>query len=557
MKRIVYLFVAVLFCSMAKAQPESWAKKAAKSLFTVKTFDASGSLLGSGNGFFVGETGEAVGNFAPFNGSARAIVIDAAGKEYPVDCIVGANEMYDIAKFRVNVKKCIPLSVGSPAAVESALWLLPYAQKQVKPIEGKVVKVEKVNNDYDYYSLTLPAPENAVGCPLLNAAGEVVGLLQLSSSDDKNTQYAVGASFATSLKMTAFGMNDAAMKATSIKKELPDELDQAITTLYLSSTLGNADTFVEIVDDFIAKFPQAPDGYSYKGQIMAAKDNYTEADKFMLKAIELADNKAEAQYNYARLMYQNLVYFPEKASQAWTYEKALDQIDQAVSADPQQLYMTQKAEILFISKRYDESYNTYREVLDKFSKTPEAFYGAARCKEMLNDSTAFIALLDSAVATFSQPYLKEAAPYLFARAQALAGAGKYRQAVNDYNEYEKLMPAQVTGQFYYIRAQAEINGRLFQQAINDLDRAIAKNPEVFLFHSEKASLLVRVNLLDEAIEAANECIRISPDASDGYLFLGLAQCLKNDKLQGVRNLLKAKDLGDPQADVLIEKYGKQ
>ena len=256
-------------------------------------------------------------------------------------------------------------------------------------------------------------------------------------------------------------------------------------------------------------------------------------------------------------MYQNLVYFPEKASQAWTYEKALDQIDQAVSADPQQLYMTQKAEILFISKRYDESYNTYREVLDKFSKTPEAFYGAARCKEMLNDSTAFIALLDSAVATFSQPYLKEAAPYLFARAQALAGAGKYRQAVNDYNEYEKLMPAQVTGQFYYIRAQAEINGRLFQQAINDLDRAIAKNPEVFLFHSEKASLLVRVNLLDEAIEAANECIRLSPDASDGYLFLGLAQCLKNDKLQGVRNLLKAKDLGDPQADVLIEKYGKQ
>ena len=276
----------------------------------------------------------------------------------------------------------------------------------------------------------------------------------------------------------------------------------------------------------------------------------------MLKAIELAENKAEARYNYARMMYQNLVYFPDKASQAWTFDKALDQINQAVASDPQQLYMTQKAEILFISKRYDDSYNTYQEVLEKYGRNPESFYGAARCKEMLNDSVAFIALLDSAVSTFSQPFLKEAAPYLFARAQALAGAGKYRQAVNDYNEYERLMPAQVTGQFYYIRAQAEISGRLFQQAINDLDRAIAKNPEVLLFYSEKASLLVRVHLLDEAIETANECIRLFPESSDGYLFLGLAQCLKNDKTQGVMNLLKAKDLGDVQADTLIEKYGK-
>ena len=38
--------------------------------------------------------------------------------------------------------------------------------------------------------------------------------------------------------------------------------------------------------------------------------------------------------------------------------------------------------------------------------------------------------------------------------------------------------------------------------------------------------------------------------------VAIAQCLKGDKVQGVGNLLKAKDLGDAQADVLIEKYGK-
>ena len=118
------------------------------------------------------------------------------------------------------------------------------------------------------------------------------------------------------------------------------------------------------------------------------------------------------------------------------------------------------------------------------------------------------------------------------------------------------MISQVNSEFYYIRSQVEAKARLFQQALNDLDKAIDKSPDILLYRSEKASLQIRVHLLDQAIETASECIRLFPDASDGYLFLGLAQCLNNNKVQGVGNLLKAKDLGDAQADVLIEKYGK-
>ena len=38
--------------------------------------------------------------------------------------------------------------------------------------------------------------------------------------------------------------------------------------------------------------------------------------------------------------------------------------------------------------------------------------------------------------------------------------------------------------------------------------------------------------------------------------MGLAQCLKGEKAEGVKNLQKAKELGDAQADDLIEKYSK-
>lgn len=557
MKKIITILFAACVCCMVNAQPDKWVKKASKAVFTLKTFNADGSLIGSGNGFFITADGVAVSSYTPFRGAAKAVVIDAMGKEYEVKSIIGANDVYDIAKFRVDATKCQTLRTA-PAAVENtSLWLLPYnAKNAYSCTAAKVKSVQKVQNDYDYYTLEATAPENTVGCPYLNANGEVVGIQQQSSSDDNTTQYAVGAAFATGLKMTGLSLNDPALKATSIKKDLPDELDQAILTLYLASTLGDAQSFVGLVDDFIAKFPQAPDGYSYKAQIMAAQDNYPEADKYMKLAIDNATDKAEARYNYAKMMYQNLIYFYDSASHAWSYEQALEQAEQAVALDPQLPYLTQKAQLLFACKRYADSYAAFQDVIGKGGRTAECFYGAARCKEQLNDTTACLALLDSAVATFSKPYLKEAAPYIYARAQALAESGKYRLAVNDYNEYENLMISQVNSEFYYIRSQVEVKARLFQQALNDLDKAIDKSPDILLYRSEKASLQIRVHLLDQAIETASECIRLFPDASDGYLFLGLAQCLNNNKVQGVGNLLKAKDLGDAQADTLIEKYGK-
>ena len=557
MKRIITILFAACVCCMASAQPDKWVKKASKAVFTLKTFNANDELIGSSNGFFITADGIAVSSYTPFRGASKAVIIDAMGKEYPVKSIIGANDTYDIAKFRVEASKCQTLRTAPAVGENTQLWLLPYNAKNGYSCTAATVKsVQKVQNDYDYYTLEGNGSENTVGCPYLNAAGDVVGIKQQSSSDDNATQYAVGATFATGLKMTGLSINDAALKATSIKKELPDELDQAILTLYLASTIGDANSFVGLVDDFIEKFPQAPDGYSYKAQIMAAKDNYPEADKYMKLAIENATDKAEAHYNYAKMMYQNLLYFHDSASHAWTYEQALEEASQAVALDPQLAYVTQKAQLLFACKRYDDSYTTFQDAIAKGAHNAECFYGAARCKEQLNDTTAYIALLDSAVATFSQPYLKEAAPYIYARGQALAENGQYRLAVNDFNEYENLMISQINSEFYYIRSQVEVKGRLFQQALNDLDKAIDKDPSVLLYRSEKASLQIRVKLIDEAIETASECIRLFPDSSDGYLFLGLAQCLKGDKALGVVNLLKAKDRGDAQADVLIEKYGK-
>ena len=64
-------------------------------------------------------------------------------------------------------------------------------------------------------------------------------------------------------------------------------------------------------------------------------------------------------------------------------------------------------------------------------------------------------------------------------------------------------------------------------------------------------------MAEDAIKTANRCIELAPEYSDGYLLLGLAQISKGDKQSGLANLDKAKELGNPQAQPLIDKYAKE
>ena len=353
--------------------------------------------------------------------------------------------------------------------------------------------------------------------------------------------------------MNGFSISEPVFKQTQIKKALPSDIKEANVALFLASSKNDSLAYAELVDDMISQFPAAPDGYTYKAQLSASSGDFASADHYMAEAIRVSDPKDEAHYNFARLIYDKQIYQPD-GYESWTFDKALNEVREAIAISPMPSYRQLEADILFVQKQYGEAYDIYMQLTKSAMRNAELFYSASKCKALQRDTTAMLALLDSCVNTFSKPYFKEAAPYLWERAEARRAAGRYRDAVADMNEYEKLMSAEVNETFYYIRHQTHIQARLYQQALNDINRAIQMNPKETLYYAEKASLEVRVGLYDEAIATSKECIAVDPNASDGYLFLGLAQCLKNNKKEGIENLRKAKELGDPQADALIEKY---
>ena len=552
MKKKILLILLGVMPLVAMAQP-SWVKKATKSVFTLKTFAEDGSLIGSSNGFFTSDKGDAVSNYTPFKGASRAVVIDASGKELPVVSIVGVNDMYDVVKFRVN-GKTQPLAISSATTpVSSQVWLLPYHEVKNIPA-GTVRKAETFQGEYEYYTVAMTMPANTVSTPLINQAGEVVGLMQQPATDKDTLSYAVSARFADSLRISGFGMNEAALLQTKIKKELPDDQKEAVLALYMASSRQDSASYVNMVEDFIRKFPKASDGYMYRAQIEASSNNFAAAEKDMETAISNSTQKDDTHYNYARMIYNKIIFQADVPYDNWTLDKALEEIRLANTLNPQPTYRQMEANILFGQKKYNEAYDIYTELANTNLKGAEVYFSAARCKEMLKDSTAMLALLDSAMNCFTKPYLKEAAPYLWARAQARLQAKKYRDAIADMNDYEELMVANINDNFYYLRHQAEVDGRLYQQALNDITRAIVMNPKETFYYAEKASLEIRVGLYDNAIATAKESITIDANDSDGYLFLGVAQCLKGNKKEGIPNLQKAKDMGNLQAEALIQKY---
>ena len=166
----------------------------------------------------------------------------------------------------------------------------------------------------------------------------------------------------------------------------------------------------------------------------------------MEQAVKVATKKDEAHFNYSKLIYQKEVFMSNTPYEKWSLDKALDEVRQAIQLSPQAIYRRQQAIILYAQKKYSEAYDVYASIFDSELRSADLFYEASRCKAALNDTLGQIALLDSCVAMFSQPYLKEAAPYLLARAQVLMDAKRYRDAVNELNEYEKLMQSTVNDQ---------------------------------------------------------------------------------------------------------------
>ena len=568
MKKILILpFLLFFLIQGSMAQTPKWVEKAKRAVFSVVTYDKNDKMLNTGNGFFVSEDGLALSDYTLFKGAERAVVITSEGKQMPVSLILGANDMYDVIKFRVAIteKKVPALIVAKIApAVGADAWMLPYStQKSIACVTGKVKEVSKVAGEYHYYTLGMQMKDKMVSCPVMNAEGQVFGIAQKSSGiDTVTTCYAAGAAFAMSQKISALSLGYAALKKIGIRKGLPETEDQALVYLFMASSSLSGDDYEKLLDDFIRQFPANADGYLRRANYYAAKgkDDQTWYDKAVAdfnQALKVAQKKDDVYYNIGKLMYAYQLSKPEKTYKDWTYDTALQNVRQAIAIDPLPIYIQMEGDILFAQQDYAGALAAYEKVNASNIASPATFFSAAKTKELAKgDPKEVVALMDSCIARCPQPITADFAPYLLERAQMNMNAGQPRNAMLDYDAYHTAVKGEVNDVFYYYREQAALKARQFQRALDDIVKAIEMNPTDLTYQAEHAVVNLRVGRYEEAIQILNNILKADPKYAEAYRLLGLCQIQLKKTDEACGNFKKAKELGDPNVDELITKYCK-
>lgn len=565
-KNLLLTLTLCLLAQWSVAQAPKWVEKAKRAVFSVVTYDENDKILNTGNGFFVTEDGIALSDYGLFKGAQRAVAINSEGVQMPVDVILGANDMYDVVKFRVTIsgKKVPALTVSAMApAVGATVYLLPYSTQKDRSYTGGQVKEDsKIEGNFHYYTLDMHLKDKMVSCPVMTADGQVFGLAQKSSGKDTATIcYAVGADYAMEQKISPLSFNDHTLASIGIKKGLPETEEQALVFLYMASSQLTPEKYAELLNDFIAQYPNSTDGYFRRAnnQMFLSKEAAS-MDKVaadMDKALEVAQKKDDAYFNRAKLIYNYQLTNPETVYKDWTYDKALEEVRKAMAIEELPIYIQLEGDIQFAKKDYAAASASYEKVNTTNLVSPATYFSAAKTKELMEAAPEeILALMDSCIARCVQPFTEENAPYLLERARMRMNAGQARGAMLDYDEYYKAVRGNVNDVFYYYREQASFQAKQFQRALDDIAKAIELNPKELTYRSELAVVNIRVGRHEEAVKVLKGALEIDPKYAEAYRLMGVAQLQLKQNKEACASFAKAKELGDPNVDALIEKHCK-
>lgn len=233
------------------------------SAVAIETFDSKGNTLSRGSGFFIAAD-RVITNRHVIERSSRVEIHLLNGKKYPVRGVLAVDGEGDLALLQVDVPAALavplPIVRSVPAEGESIVVVgNPYGLEG-SVSNGIVSAVREIAGYGKIIQITAPISPGSSGSPVVNMAGQVIGIATLQAEQGQSLNFAVPSERILQLKL--------------------NEL-QSISSLTAETTKN--------------KRASAERLYS-QGVAQLSRDDYARAVQYFEKATEMDANYAEAWY---------------------------------------------------------------------------------------------------------------------------------------------------------------------------------------------------------------------------------------------------------------------
>ncbi|MDT8901980.1 S1C family serine protease [Anaeroselena agilis] len=202
-KRIILclLLAALLmaFASPAAAEADlaQLVKDVEPAVLFIVMYDRDGDQYGLGSGFFISPEGEFLTNRHVLKDAFSAVAVSPSGRKYPVTKVVAIHPEADIVKATVgNVIEPVPFLRISRDEVVKGQRIFVFGNPKGLSFtvsDGIVSGFRKIGSFGEVFQMTAPISPGSSGGPVVNAAGEVVGVSVGHRAEGQNLNFAVRA----------------------------------------------------------------------------------------------------------------------------------------------------------------------------------------------------------------------------------------------------------------------------------------------------------------------------------------------------------------------------
>ena len=202
---LVLCFAFLAIGSPAQDMLPELVKRIKPSAVAIETFDAKDNTISRGSGFFIG-TDRVITNRHVIERAARVEIHLLNGKKYPVKGVIAIDGEGDLALLSVDVPRDVAVPIPFVRAVpqegESIVVIgNPYGLEG-SVSNGIVSAVREIPGYGKIIQITASISPGSSGSPVVNMAGQVIGVATLQAAEGQNLNFAVPAERISQLKIS-------------------------------------------------------------------------------------------------------------------------------------------------------------------------------------------------------------------------------------------------------------------------------------------------------------------------------------------------------------------